>query len=80
VVTNTWHPQWKASVDGKPQRVLRANHCFQAVSVPDPGEHEVVLEFVDPLIGPLHFSVLLGLVVLGILVRIRPAAPVQSAS
>ncbi len=45
VAQNFYHP-WKASVDGNSVELLRANHAFQAVAVPE-GEHEVVIRYVD---------------------------------
>jgi uncharacterized membrane protein YfhO len=44
VVTETWFPGWRASVDGRETTVLRANHAFRAVWVPG-GEHEVEFRF-----------------------------------
>ena len=39
-----WHPDWKATVDGKPVPLLRANHLFAGVAVPA-GEHVVELHY-----------------------------------
>jgi hypothetical protein len=44
VISNNWHPGWKAYVDDKPAKVLKANGFMQAVEVP-PGKHEVELLF-----------------------------------
>jgi hypothetical protein len=44
VLSENWHPEWKAWVDGKPAPVLRAYHTFRAVAVPE-GEHEVVFRY-----------------------------------
>lgn len=41
-----WAPQWRASVDGRPAPVLRANGNFKAVPI-EAGTHAVRLEF-DP--------------------------------
>jgi hypothetical protein len=46
VIAQTWHPNWRAWIDDQPVPVLRANHAFQAVSVP-PGRHELRLAYVD---------------------------------
>lgn len=47
VLTDSFYPGWKVLVDGKEQRLLRANYFFRAVELPA-GEHQV--EFVyDPL-------------------------------
>lgn len=47
VLSQTYYHRWQARVDGRPERVLRANFGFQAVPVPA-GKHTVVLEYVDP--------------------------------
>jgi hypothetical protein len=42
VVTQAWDPWWKATIDGRPAPVLRANVAFRAVSVPA-GDHLVTV-------------------------------------
>jgi len=44
VVSESYHPGWRAEVDGHPRAVLRANGDFLGCVV-GAGEHEVVLEF-----------------------------------
>jgi uncharacterized membrane protein YfhO len=44
VLADTWDPDWHATVDGKPARVLRADAALRAVRV-GPGEHSVVFEY-----------------------------------
>ena len=44
VVSESYHPGWRAEVDGRPLTVLPANGDFLGCVVP-PGAHEVVLEF-----------------------------------
>ena len=46
VVAQTFYPAWRAEVDGKPVKLWRANHAFQAVEVPS-GTHEVKLIYSD---------------------------------
>ena len=44
VLNDVWHPWWRASVDGKPAEILKANVLFRAVVVP-PGKHVVRFTF-----------------------------------
>lgn len=44
-LSDVYYPGWRASVDGRPASVLRANYTFRAVSVPA-GEHTVEMAFV----------------------------------
>jgi len=47
VLSQTYYHPWRAYVDGKPTRLWRANHAFQALEVPA-GTHRVVLVYKDP--------------------------------
>jgi len=44
VLTDNYHEDWTAEVDGEPAPVLRAYHTFRAVPVPS-GSHRVVFRF-----------------------------------
>ena len=44
VVVDAWTPEWRATVDGRPAPVLRANVAFRAVPVPA-GRHRVELRY-----------------------------------
>lgn len=46
VIAQTFYPNWRATVDGKPVPLWRANHAFQALEVPA-GRQEVVLTYQD---------------------------------
>jgi hypothetical protein len=49
VLNDAWHPWWRAEVDGRPVRILKANVLFRAVPV-GPGMHRVRFMFA-PLAG-----------------------------
>jgi hypothetical protein len=46
VLTDNWHPDWKVFVDGKKQKLYRANYIFRAVYVPA-GKHEIVFKYIS---------------------------------
>jgi len=45
-VSQTYYPAWQARVDGRPVKLWRANHGFQALQVPS-GKHHVTLTYQD---------------------------------
>lgn len=46
VVAENWYPDWRASVDGQPVPVHRAQHTLLSVELP-PGAREVVFEYIS---------------------------------
>ncbi|MEZ5857054.1 MAG: hypothetical protein R3D67_20805 [Hyphomicrobiaceae bacterium] len=44
VLNDVWHPWWRATVDGRPMPLLKANLMFRAVALPA-GRHVVQFEF-----------------------------------
>ncbi|HNT98805.1 MAG TPA: hypothetical protein PKK31_11120, partial [Elusimicrobiales bacterium] len=71
VISNNFHPGWNAAVDGRPAALLRAYHAFQAVPIDSAGTHEVLMEFRDSALWPLHLFIVLGFLVSnsGVLLR-----------
>jgi hypothetical protein len=51
LLNGAWHPWWRATIDGNPAPVLKANVLFRAVQVPT-GRHRVRFEF-EPMAGAL---------------------------
>lgn len=46
VLSENWHSDWQAFLDGKPVKIYRANYIFRSVYVPV-GKHEVVFAFIS---------------------------------
>jgi hypothetical protein len=61
VLSDAFFPGWRASVDGSPVRILRADYAFRAVRVPA-GTHEAVFRY-----APASFRIGAGLSLLGLL-------------
>ncbi len=71
VLADAYDPGWKASVDGAPVAVLRANLAFRAVPVPE-GRHRVELVYrPGPVLGGLAVSGSAVVVCLGVLLAAR---------
>jgi hypothetical protein len=58
VLVDTYYPGWRATVEGRPVEILRANYAFMALPV-EPGEHRVALRY-----EPASFR--LGLIISGL--------------
>ncbi len=59
VVSENYHPFWRAFVDGEEQPLVRANYAWKAVAVPA-GEHRVELRFHDPIATACRWITLLS--------------------
>lgn len=64
VVSNNFHPGWRAVVNGAEVPVLRANHAFLAVPLTQAGPVRVALTFHDPLTAKAHVLTLLGVLLI----------------
>ena len=71
VVAQSFYPGWRATIDGKPAPVLRANHAFQAVVLPA-GARRVTLVYQDEAFrAGLAMTALTGFACVGWLGRAR---------
>lgn len=72
VIADTYYPGWKATIDGIPASIYRANYLMRGIAIP-PGEHVVELRF-EPASFWLGFritlSVALGLIAVWALWRL----------
>jgi hypothetical protein len=75
LLNDRFDPNWKVSVDGKPEPLLRCNYIMRGVFLA-PGAHTVEFRF-QPPVGPLYVSLAAigaGLVLLGfVLVTAHPS-------
>ncbi len=56
VLSEVYYPGWRATVDGRPARVLRANYAFRAVEILEAGTHRIRLWY-----APMSFQIGAGL-------------------
>ena len=47
VLSDNYHPDWKAMIDGKPTKIYRAYHTFRAIYL-EPGKHTVNFVYDSP--------------------------------
>jgi hypothetical protein len=67
-LADLYYPDWKVTVDGKPDRVLRADHALRAVAVPA-GRHVVKFKFASTAFTlGLWVSIVCSLLAVGLLV------------
>jgi uncharacterized membrane protein YfhO len=64
VIAQSYHPNWRATVDGQLTELLKANHAFQAIRV-SAGRHRVVLRYRDRMFQAGCVVSLMALVVVG---------------
>jgi hypothetical protein len=62
ILTDTYYPGWRASVDGQPAEILPADHAFRAVEL-SAGEHTVVFGY-EPASFRLGAWISLGAILL----------------
>jgi hypothetical protein len=64
VVSDTWYPGWKATVDGREAPIYRANYMFRGVFVPA-GEHVVRFDYWPNNFGWYCAASALGVLIVG---------------
>ncbi|KPK87663.1 hypothetical protein AMJ80_11835 [bacterium SM23_31] len=69
-MSDNYHPEWNATIDGEETEVYMANYLWKGVFVPA-GEHQIVFTFIPheilysrwiSLCGFILFALLLGLI------------------
>src|ERR1043166_1182349 len=69
LLNDKYDPNWRVSVDGKPEKLLRCNFIMRGVQL-SPGNHKILFEFKPSLTG-LYISlaaIAVGFVLIGILI------------
>jgi hypothetical protein len=64
-ISQVWHHNWQATVDGRPAPLWRANAAFQAVEAPA-GRHEITLVYRDSAFRWGAGLSIIGLIVCGL--------------
>jgi hypothetical protein len=70
VLTDAWHPSWKASVDGQPAYLGIVDEAFRGVVLPS-GRHTVEMTYAPRTLGAASVISLLGLLLAGALLALR---------
>lgn len=68
VLTDTYYPGWRVTVDGQEREILRADHAFRGVRLAA-GRHRVVFEYAPNSLALGAAISLLALVVTGLCIR-----------
>lgn len=74
IVSEINYPAWKATIDNKPAKVLRADYALRAVAVPE-GKHNILLTYRDAaFFKGLVISLICAMVAIGLLLfdKLRP--------
>ena len=46
-ISNNFHPNWKATVNGSPRQVFKSRTAFQGIDIRSSGNKHVILEYID---------------------------------
>jgi len=63
VLSDTWHPNWRAILNGNEVEILKANTAFRAVMIPV-GQNELIFEYVA---SDFNRGILISLLITGLL-------------
>lgn len=84
-LADLWAPDWKATVDGHPAEILRADYLLRVVAVPA-GRHTIVFRYQPVavrnglMVSLASFALVLVLIVIGVITgRRRPVAEAEAA-
>jgi hypothetical protein len=66
VVSNNFHPNWHATVNGIEAKIFRAYQTFQAVFMGNAGSFRVVFEFRDKYLWLCHIVMMLGFLIINL--------------
>lgn len=72
VISDSWYPGWKATVNSVPREILRVNHALRAIQL-DSGNNSVELYFVPKMLWLGLSGALFSLFVLVFLIRRSPS-------
>ncbi|HEV2719083.1 MAG TPA: YfhO family protein, partial [Thermoanaerobaculia bacterium] len=74
VIAVTPHRYWRATIDGAPAPLIRANVGFQAMEIPR-GRHHVAMRYRNPLVVACAIVSLIAVVALATVAALRSRAP-----
>lgn len=74
VISEVWHPGWRASLDGQEVHLYRTNLALLGLPVP-PGQHQLMLEFrplrwIEGLTASIVSGALFVILAIGVLMRV----------
>jgi len=62
VITNNYYQKWKATINGTDTQILRVNHAFQGVNIPQAGQFKLELTYSEPKLDVAFLIMPLGLI------------------
>ncbi|MCK4809560.1 MAG: hypothetical protein KAS99_01305 [Candidatus Omnitrophica bacterium] len=71
VVSNNYHWNWHADINGEATPIYKANHTFQAVRIDSPGRKKIIFEYKDSFIWKLYLAIPVGILFFAFAVCVR---------